>query len=49
MFTCGCGERFTAQVWHCVECDHHWPIERDTCWNCGEMKPKQHNQEGAKQ
>ncbi|HXH79550.1 DUF3102 domain-containing protein [Nocardioides sp.] len=29
-----CGELFSEEVWHCAECDHHWPLGRDSCQNC---------------
>jgi hypothetical protein len=31
-----CRELFDAPVWHCLHCDHHWPLYRDTCQNCNE-------------
>jgi predicted RNA-binding Zn-ribbon protein involved in translation (DUF1610 family) len=35
LFTCpDCGEVFDEEVWHCSECDHHWLMEREECWNC---------------
>lgn len=36
-----CADFFTAQVWHCHVCDHHWPMGRDYCANCHEGKPAQ--------
>ncbi len=33
--SCGdCGETFSVPVWHCPTCDHHWPMDREECWNC---------------
>ncbi len=29
-----CGEMFTAPIWHCPGCAHHWPPDRETCRNC---------------
>lgn len=29
-----CHLAFSAPVWHCVRCDHHWPDGRDLCHNC---------------
>jgi 16S rRNA G966 N2-methylase RsmD len=37
-FVCSCGETFNAKVWHCQKCDHHWPMDRDDCWNCHQGK-----------
>ncbi len=34
LFHCQCGEVFPAPVWHCADCDHHWPMDREECWNC---------------
>lgn len=35
IFTCDeCGDGFDAEVWHCTVCDHHWPMNREECWNC---------------
>ncbi len=31
-----CGESFSEDVWHCRHCDHHWPKDREDCWNCHE-------------
>ncbi len=36
LFHCKCGEAFPEVVWHCGTCDHHWTMDRDTCWNCHE-------------
>ena len=36
VFFCACGEAFFREVWHCKNCDHHWPLERQDCWNCHE-------------
>lgn len=33
-FLCSRGEEFSERVWHCQECSHHWPMDRDKCWNC---------------
>lgn len=34
-FSCShCSEIFDAQVWHCLECHHHWPLAKDKCTNC---------------
>ena len=36
-----CGELFGAQVWHCLECDHHWSVEYDDqCKNCYRDRPE---------
>lgn len=35
-----CHEDFSAQVWHCTHCDHHWPMQRDYCANCHDGEPK---------
>lgn len=29
-----CGETFGAQVVHCSECDHHYPLVDGECGNC---------------
>ena len=29
---CGCA--FSMQVWHCPNCDHHWPMGEHECGNC---------------
>lgn len=29
-----CGEVFDHEVWHCPECNHHWPMNREDCQNC---------------
>ena len=35
LFTCDrCADTFTAPVWHCPRCDHHWPVDRLECGNC---------------
>lgn len=42
LFECNkCNEQFDSPVWHCANCDHHWPIEDDTCKNC--HKNRSHN------
>ncbi len=33
-FRCSCGEEFSERVWHCSECNHHWPMHREECANC---------------
>jgi hypothetical protein len=34
-FTCRvCHEQFSAEVWHCKECGHHWPMTVESCSNC---------------
>lgn len=35
-----CGESFDKQVWHCPYCVHHWPLDRQWCWNCHEGKQR---------
>ena len=35
-----CIETFTAPVWHCPVCAHHWPDGRTECWNCHEYTRK---------
>lgn len=35
-----CKEDFSAQVWHCPVCAHHWPMHRDYCANCHEPAGK---------
>ena len=33
--TCAtCGEAFSAPVWHCDTCGHHWPVSLTQCGNC---------------
>ena len=33
--TCAtCGEAFSAPVWHCAACGHHWPVSQAQCGNC---------------
>ncbi len=39
-FVCKCGESFSAQVWHCPVCAHHWPLTKDECSNCHEGKKR---------
>lgn len=35
-----CAECFSAEVWHCDKCAHHWPTSgRDHCANCHKGKP----------
>ena len=35
LHVCGaCGESFDVKVWHCRHCAHHWPMSRNSCWNC---------------
>jgi hypothetical protein len=35
VFSCGtCGETFSAPVWHCPGCDHHWQVGQTACPNC---------------
>lgn len=34
---CDCGEVFGMPVWHCGNCDHHWPMSREDCHNCPEQ------------
>lgn len=34
-----CGETFGAQVVHCPECDHHYPLADGECGNCHRKWP----------
>ena len=37
-----CGEKFDRpDIWHCPKCDHHWPSQRDECWNCNDYNHKE--------
>lgn len=29
-----CGQVFSREVWHCLNCHHHWPMRRTECFNC---------------
>lgn len=29
-----CGDSFSAKVWHCPYCAHHWPEGQEVCKNC---------------
>ena len=35
VFVCSdCQDIFDNEVWHCPDCNHHWPMSRDVCHNC---------------
>lgn len=34
-----CGQEFSAPVWHCPGCDHHWPPAQSQCANCHQGRP----------
>lgn len=50
LFKCNvCNEQFDTPVWHCSNCDHHWPLEETKCKNCHTSKGHNTREEIAKE